>query len=404
MVRFNGPTFVVLLLFQGVAPVLGRQVPVIDGIIGGIPKSDPIIGGNVFKLQTNISTTPGQLRVTENSGICETTPGVYQASGYADLTSTQSLWFWFFESRSNPGNAPLTIWLNGGPGSSSMIGLLQENGPCRIQNDSSGEVALNPYSWNNVANMLYIDQPVGAGFSYGDTEVSTSQEAAEDLWTFMQIFFSDSRFSKYADLDFAIWTESYGGHYGPVTAAYFLEQNAAILNTSILGIPINLKVLGIGDGLTDPASQYPSYLNYAMNNSYHPLVGEDVFQNANATMFRPFGCLDRINECAESDGDASTCGLAQLICNEFILTPLAGDYDVYDVRALNPDPYPPDISSYLTNPNITSHIGAESTWQESNDDVYENFALTGDWMISSLPQLEFVIESGVRTVIYAGDA
>ncbi|KIJ24884.1 hypothetical protein M422DRAFT_194174, partial [Sphaerobolus stellatus SS14] len=277
-------------------------------------------------------------------------------------------------------------------------------GPCRIQNDSSGEVALNPYSWNNVANMLYIDQPVGAGFSYGDTEVSTSQEAAEDLWTFMQIFFSDSRFSKYADLDFAIWTESYGGHYGPVTAAYFLEQNAAILNTSISGIPINLKVLGIGDGLTDPASQYPSYLNYAMNNSYHPLVGEDVFQNANATMFRPFGCLDRINECAESDGDASTCGLAQLICNEFILTPLAGDYDVYDVRALNPDPYPPDISSYLTNPNITSHIGAESTWQESNDDVYENFALTGDWMISSLPQLEFVIESGVRTVIYAGDA
>ena len=88
-----------------------------------------------------------------------------------------------------------------------MIGLFQEHGPCRITNDSSS-VALNPFSWNNDANVLYIDQPVGAGFSHGDRKVGTSQEAASDVWTFMQMFLSDSRFSKYQSNNLAIWTES----------------------------------------------------------------------------------------------------------------------------------------------------------------------------------------------------
>ena len=119
------------------------------------------------------------------------------------------------------------------PGSSSMIGLfqvcrarnqthlqplkqfffVQEHGPCRITNDSSS-VNLNLYSWNNAANMLYIDQPVGVGFSYGQETVGTSGEAAADIWTFMQIFLKDSRFQKYANSSLGIFTESYGGHYG----------------------------------------------------------------------------------------------------------------------------------------------------------------------------------------------
>ena len=67
---------------------------------------------------------------------------------------------------------------------------------------------------------LYIDQPVGVGFSHGTTSVGTSQQAASDFWSFLQIFFADERFTKYQKNDFAIWTESYGGHYGPTFAAY----------------------------------------------------------------------------------------------------------------------------------------------------------------------------------------
>jgi carboxypeptidase C (cathepsin A) len=99
-----------------------------------------------------------------------------------------------------------------------MIGLFQELGPCRIKNDSSG-VVLNNFSWNTNSNFLFIDQPVGVGFSHGTLDVGTSQEAADDVWTFMQIFLSDSRFSNLVSRPLAIWTESYGGHYGPTFAA-----------------------------------------------------------------------------------------------------------------------------------------------------------------------------------------
>ena len=77
---------------------------------------------------------------------------------------------------------------------------------------------------------------------------------------------------------------------------------------------------------------------------------------------------------------------------------------MYYVLAQNPDPYPPDISSYLRSSAVTSKIGAESTWQETNRQVYSNFASTGDWMHNSRPNLETVIDAGVRTLVYDGDA
>jgi carboxypeptidase C (cathepsin A) len=100
-------------------------------------------------------------------GICETTTGVKSFSGYVELPAntlsdlqelqnyTINTFFWFFESRKDPANSPLSIWINGGPGSSSMIGLLQENGPCFV-NEDSNSTTLNPWSWNANVNMLYI--------------------------------------------------------------------------------------------------------------------------------------------------------------------------------------------------------------------------------------------------------
>ena len=123
---------------------------------------------------------------------------------------------------------------------------------------------------------LFIDQPVGVGFSYGRTTVGTSQEAAADVWKFLQIWFADSRFSKYASREFGIWAESYGGHYAPTFAAcvplsyyfspltpnayrYFLEKNDAISYGTATGVQINLKVMGIGDGLTVRHSGMPRW-------------------------------------------------------------------------------------------------------------------------------------------------
>ncbi|KAG6853470.1 hypothetical protein C0991_004144 [Blastosporella zonata] len=379
-------------------PVIGvigvGQIPVVDGVLGGVPTSSTL-KPQTLKVDVTAATTPGKLRVVENSGVCETTPGVYQASGYGDLTATESIWFWFFASRKNPATAPLALWFNGGPGSSSMIGLFQEHGPCRITNDSSS-VTLNPYSWNNEANVLYIDQPVGVGFSHGDLKVGTSQQAAADIWTFLQIFFNDTRFAQYQPNNLALWTESYGGHYGPTFAAYFLSQNAAIDAGTVSGVKLNLKVLGVGDGLTDPLVQYPGYIAYAGSNPYHALVSSSVITRANTSWTSSSGCRTQITNC-NNGGSNSVCSSAQSFCNNNILSPLAGNFDVYYVPSANPDPYPPDLTSYLA--SIKTKVGAEATWQETNNNVYNNFAATGDWMRNSRPNLETV-----RTIVYDGDA
>ena len=79
-------------------------------------------------------------------GICELTPGVKSYSGYADIAENEHIFWWFFEARNqDPTTAPLTVWINGGPGSSSMIGLFQELGPCTI--DANQNVVNNPYAW-----------------------------------------------------------------------------------------------------------------------------------------------------------------------------------------------------------------------------------------------------------------
>ncbi|KAJ7803441.1 serine carboxypeptidase [Mycena olivaceomarginata] len=390
-----------IVTFTSISFALGAksagQVPIRNGVIGGVVTTKaPTVKAETVQ---SFATKPGTLRVVENSGVC----GVYQASGCGDLTSSKSIFFWYFAARNNPSTAPLSLWFNGGPGSSSMIGLLQELGPCRITNDSAS-VTLNPFSWNNNSNMLFIDQPVGVGFSHGTESVGTSQDAAADMWSFLQIFLKDSRFSKLAANDLAIWTESYGGHYGPTFAAYFLSQNTAIAAGKVSGQHLNLKTLGVGNGLTDRelflAIPIPG-LHQLFSIKPVPPAREPVHNRKRKHILKYTDHRLQGSAC-NSGGNNSVCSDAQSFCNSEILGPLIGAFDVYYVPSGFDDPYPPDISSYLD--SIQTKIGAEVTWEETNGEVYDNFSDNGDWMRSSLSHLEVVINSGVRVMIYDGDA
>lgn len=129
----------------------------------------------------------------KNPEICETTPGVKSYSGYVHLPPNSidepgesqdypiNTFFWFIEARTNPHRAPLTIWLNGGPGASSLLGMLSENGPCTINADSNSST-LNPWSWNNEVNVLFIDQPNQVGFSYDALFNGTFNILESDAW------------------------------------------------------------------------------------------------------------------------------------------------------------------------------------------------------------------------------
>lgn len=139
-------------------------------------------------VQTLITPQNLTIRYKEpgKEGVCETTPDVKSYSGYIDLDANTHTFFWFFEARNNPREAPITLWLNGGPGSDSLIGLFQglsatilafrrrltrphlELGPCNVTENLTTTV--NPYSWSEVTNLLFLSQPLGTGFSYGSED------------------------------------------------------------------------------------------------------------------------------------------------------------------------------------------------------------------------------------------
>merc|ERR1719420_46733 len=137
---------------------------------------------------------------------------VKQYSGYLQLgTSSTKYFFWLMESRSNPETDPLVMWLNGGPGCSSMMGMLAENGPCKVNKDGQNTTN-NPYSWNTKANVMWVDQPAGAGFSTG-SYIHNEQEVGEAMYQFLQAFFK--ALPQYQKNEFFVAGESYAGHYVP---------------------------------------------------------------------------------------------------------------------------------------------------------------------------------------------
>lgn len=132
---------------------------------------------------------PGASISYKQTQICETTPGVKGYSGFVNLPPSPAegrdyeihTWFWFFEAREAPEAAPLSLWLNGGPGAPSTPAAVGENGPCIVLPDSR-ETTRNRWSWNDRVNMLYVDQPVQTGFSY-DTLINGTIDEVSSPFT-----------------------------------------------------------------------------------------------------------------------------------------------------------------------------------------------------------------------------
>ena len=112
------PSFIALATSVLSLPLVVNALPRLEG---------RQVPANATGVTTITAPSGAQIRYKEpgKAGVCETTPGVNSYSGYIDLAPDAHTFFWFFEARSNPADAPLTLWLNGGPGSDSLIGLFQ---------------------------------------------------------------------------------------------------------------------------------------------------------------------------------------------------------------------------------------------------------------------------------------
>eukprot|EP01137_Pigoraptor_chileana_P015432 Opistho-2@71350 len=171
-----------------------------------------------------------------------------QYSGYitVDESHARQLYYFFAESQNSPAKDPLVLWFNGGPGCSSMGGLAGEHGPF-YPNTDGRTLRVNPYSWNRVANMLYVDSPSGVGFSFsGNSSDYTTGDAqtAADAVNFLVGFLA--RYPDFASNPVYISGESYAGHYVPNLVKAIILSNDAGVNPHI-----NLAGFLVGNPWTD---------------------------------------------------------------------------------------------------------------------------------------------------------
>ncbi|KAL6301520.1 Alpha/Beta hydrolase protein [Sparassis latifolia] len=369
--------------------------------------------GLIYELVSHPAFEQYQLRMKEPK-LCD--PTVKQYSGYLDIAQDKHLFFWFFESRVNPADAPLVLWLNGGPGCSSSTGLLMELGPCNIDSDGRN-VTSNKHSWNTHANVIFLDQPVNVGYSYADegTSVNTSPVAGQDVYAFLELFLS--RFPKYSKLPFHIAAESYGGTYAPNIAAVVHKENQALVRSHSAAsrglMYINLASVILGNGLTNPHVQMASVPDWACDGPY-AVYDDPEGPQCSALRTKVPTCQRLLKSCNDFESRL-TCVPALLYCNSQIMGPLMQlGLNPYDVRrkcdrSKDGDLCYPQMSwieMWMNLPEQKYELGVNPAQEFSacNMEVNQAFALQGDGAHNSAKLLPELVENGIRLLVYAGTA
>eukprot|EP00029_Vermamoeba_vermiformis_P002800 TRINITY_DN13162_c0_g1_i1.p1 TRINITY_DN13162_c0_g1~~TRINITY_DN13162_c0_g1_i1.p1 ORF type:complete len:468 (-),score=109.39 TRINITY_DN13162_c0_g1_i1:96-1469(-) len=329
-----------------------------------------------------------------------------QFSGYLTVNATtgKALHYWFVESKRHASNDPVVLWLNGGPGCSSLDGYFYEHGPF-IFDDSTTDLKLieRPYSWNRIANVIYLESPAGVGFSYSNTSSDYNvddYQTATDNYNAIQAFLD--RFPHFRDNDFYIGGESYAGVYVPSLAKNVVEGNLAGKKH------INLKGILVGNGVTDPTSD-------SLTNSILPfLYGHGIYSAK---------LNNQLNQYCTSDPNGQQC---QNLLNDVFN--LMDDIDAYDIYSLcyhqrqvsnpllkymtNPprskrsaQDVPPCVdaskgTNYLNLPSVQKAINVKpATWAICSDAINYNSDIP-----SMVPYYQYLVGKNIKVLAYSGDA
>ncbi|CAA2999083.1 serine carboxypeptidase-like 18 [Olea europaea subsp. europaea] len=229
-------------------------------------------------LQLLFSKAASEFNIETLPGYSGTLP-VKLETGYIDVGETEEvqLFYYFIESESNPKTDPILLWLTGGPGCSALSGLFYEIGPLAFDvadfDGSLPSIHQNPYSWTKVANIIFIDWPVGTGFSYANTSKgysSSDTKSAKDNYTFLRKWLSNHPVFMKNRLYVA--GDSYGGKLVPMVALEILKGNEAGFHPRIF-----LQGYIIGNGVTDPNIDYNERIPYAHRMA---LIPDEYFESA----------------------------------------------------------------------------------------------------------------------------
>ncbi|MFE2108083.1 hypothetical protein ACFXAF_19765 [Kitasatospora sp. NPDC059463] len=325
-------------------------------------------------------------------------------AGYADVdgpgTAKSHLFYWFFESQTCDPNldagrqkdlieqTPLLIWLNGGPGASSLAGLFLENGPLRVADDATGTISVSPDSWNQEAHVLYWDQPVGAGYSYceaEDTYVEDEETLGRMFWLALQRFFDT--YPEYLACPLYVCGESYAGKYVPYIAKRIHEENAGRT-----GKHLNLSGIAVGNGWIKPELSIRVMIDYAYASGFLGLSQKAALD---------FGYAE-FQEVLRSGRMKKATDLGNGLVNAVLA--FGGDFDVYDVRrwdGLTVGALP----AYLNSDPVRTAVHAEHAWQFADNAGPVAEALKADVMADASPLYADLVHAkeNYKVLLYTGD-
>ncbi|CAH1453942.1 unnamed protein product [Lactuca virosa] len=220
-----------------------------------------LVGGvNGFPAEDLVVKLPGQPDVSFR-----------QYAGYVDVDvkAGRSLFYYFVEADKDADRKPLTLWLNGGPGCSSMGGgAFTELGPFFPQGNGRG-LRINKESWNKASNLLFVESPAGVGWSYSNTSsdyTTGDANTARDMHTFLMYWYK--KFPSFRSRDLYLTGESYAGHYIPQLAIALLDHNA-----HSTGFKFKIKGVAIGNPLLKLDRDVPAVYEYYWS---HGMISDEI--------------------------------------------------------------------------------------------------------------------------------
>ncbi|KAF4677739.1 hypothetical protein FOL47_010960 [Perkinsus chesapeaki] len=332
------------------------------------------------------------VKETEHGGECD--PNVRQISGYITLKDNKTRYFFmFFEARQSPETAPMVVWINGGPGFSSLAGMVLENGPCRLV-DNGKKTTLNPYSWTTEANGIWIDQPAATGFSTGHL-INSTAKAGQLLSEFLHAFFG-----KYPQYNRKVFMagESYAGKFIPEAVLRMKADERSGAEPAI-----DIRGIAIGNGYFNSDRVWRSYPRMAYESGTAPRrVSTAQYESMKKVAEE---CVKETPSCLSGH---SGCQALYDKCAKGLINPISdGNWSIYDLRT-ECGPFPDclddsPIRTYFNSPAVQKAIGAHMKWKSSNENVTAAFDIRELFTKTAESQLVQLLKSEISVLLYAGE-
>ncbi|KAJ6839972.1 serine carboxypeptidase-like 34 [Iris pallida] len=344
-----------------------------------------------------------------------------QYAGYVTVNEShgKALFYWFFEATKDAEHKPLLLWLNGGPGCSSIgFGEAEELGPFLVQNGVP-ELKFNKHSWNKEANLLFLESPIGVGFSYTNTSSDLlhlgDEITATDSHTFLLNWFK--RFPQYKSHEFYIAGESYAGHYVPQLAEKIFDGNKRSTKDEY----INFKGFMVGNAVMNDETDQKGMVDYAWD---HAVISDEVYDDIRRSCdfskeeagsacdmaldeyFAVYSIIDMYSlyapVCVESNSTSYSSRRSRMVSGA--APKIFSKHSEWHQKPAGYDPCVSEhTSAYFNRPDVQSALHANVTgisypWTHCSN------VIEGWNSVSSLLQvIRKLINGGIRVWVFSGD-